>query len=160
MVLSRQTRKAIKGGFYNSADIWSFGMCKMIIDAVGGAPAGTKKNWRECLNYLADRVSVTPEDLYNKMTPNEFLKKVFRDGVLGRDVYGRFSKPWEQYRELWQRAASERNAGRTRNVELPGKPMNEATRAAKEALQLRMRAILFDYILFILLQFYLFCDSF
>ena len=76
MVKSRQTRKAMKGGFSNSADIWSFGICKMIIDAVGEAPAGTKKNWRECLIYLAGRAGVTPEHLYNKMTPIEFLTKI------------------------------------------------------------------------------------
>ncbi len=129
----------MKGGFYNSADVWSFGICKMIIDAIGGAPAGTKKSWRECLNYLAGRGGVTPENLYNKITPTEFLKKIGKDYVLGRDAYGRFSKPWEQYREFWQRSSAERNAGRTRNVELPGKPMNEAMRAAKEAANVERR---------------------
>lgn len=144
MVKSRQTRKAMKGGFSNSADIWSFGICKMIIDAVGEAPAGTKKNWRECLIYLAGRAGVTPEHLYNKMTPIEFLTKIFRDGVLGKNHYGIFRKPWESFRELWQRTSAARDdalaAGKTwgndwnlKMVDLPGKPVNEAARAAKEA---------------------------
>lgn len=110
---SKNSRSSMKGGFSNSANIWAFGICKVIIDRVDrtrNAPAGTKKSWRKCLEYLASRVSETPEDLYNKMTPIEFLKRVFEDGVLGKTQYGTFKNPWEKYREMWQRAAESRDA--------------------------------------------------
>lgn len=135
MVKSRQTRKAMKGGFSNSADIWSFGICKMLIDALGTAPAGTKKNWRQCLEYLASRGGFTAEHLYNNVTPTEFLTKISMNWVLGKDAYGTFKTPWESFRELWGQAAIQRDRFSVSHkvVALPGKPMNEAKRAAKEA---------------------------
>ena len=132
MNASRTTRKAMKGGFPNSKEIWSFAICKIIVDAIGDAPAGTKKNWRDCLTYLAKRASVTPEYLYNNMTPIDFFKKIAMDHILGRDAYGRFIHPWEKFRKQWQWAEQFRNF-KSRNVELPGKVMNEATRVAKDA---------------------------
>jgi len=139
----QRLNRSLKGGFSKSTEIWSFGMCKALIDALGQAPAGVKKNWRECLNYLADRASVTPEDLYNKMTPDEFLKKINRDSILGKTQYGLYKQPWEKYRDLWQQTARYRDAslkeGKTwgndwylQIVALPGKPMSETQRAAQE----------------------------
>lgn len=139
----QRLNRSLKGGFSKSSDIWSFGICKTLIDAIGPAPAGTKKNWRECLNYLAERASVTPENLYNKMTPDEFLRKIFRDGVLGKTYYGQYKQPWEKFRDLWQQTASNRDAAlkedktwgkdyRLQIAELPGKPMSEEQKRAKE----------------------------
>jgi hypothetical protein len=146
MVVVRKTRKAMKGGFHNSAIIWSFAICKMLVDVVGYAPAGTKKSWRECLNFLASRVGLTPEHLYNKMTPEEFLIQVSKDSVLGKDRSGKFQKPWLGFQDNWQYAAQKRDeaiaTGKTwgnnshlRLVDLPGKPKNETQIAAERERQ-------------------------
>jgi hypothetical protein len=141
----------MKGGFNNSNDIWSFGMCKTLIDAIGGAPAGTKKNWRECLIWMASRASVTPEDLFNKMTPDEFLKKVGMSHVLGANYYGLYKQPYAKFQDSWSTAKRNRDEALAKGEQwgaswklglapLPGKEatveQKEAAAAAKETAEM------------------------
>jgi len=71
---SRQTRKI--GGFHNSERMWNFGLCKALIKELNiHKDAGVLRSHVECLNALARSVGVSAYDLYNKMTPLEFIIK-------------------------------------------------------------------------------------
>jgi len=48
-------------------------------------PDGKQKNWNRCLKYLASIINVSPEDLYNKITPFEFLCKAGKAWMWYRD---------------------------------------------------------------------------
>ena len=133
---SKGSLRAMKGGFYNSDKVWSFKICKLLIKALGlKPPAGTGTNWNECVRSLASLARVSPEELYNKITPDDFLRKIGRGHILGGygGTVGRaYDAPWEEFRDLWERA---RDVGPQwlRTIALPGKPMSQARREAAEA---------------------------
>lgn len=65
---------------WNSATLWSFSICKLIIldirkRGVTDAPAGTLKNWRKCIEYLASQIGMDATVMYNTMTPGEYLNR-------------------------------------------------------------------------------------
>jgi len=128
---------SMKGGFYNSDKVWSFKICKLLIKALGEKPpAGTGTNWNECIRYLASVARVSPEELYNKITPDDFLKKIGRGHLLRArgGAWGMYDAPWEEFSVLWSRAK-----GDTTIRPLPGKPMSEARRESAEAWEERGR---------------------
>ena len=128
---------SMKGGFYNSDKVWSFKICKLLIKALGKKPpAGTGTNWNECIRYLASVASVSPEELYNEITPDDFLRKIGRGHLLGTWMGEReaYDAPWEEFRDLWSRAKGDRTIR-----PLPGKPMSEARRESAEAWEERGR---------------------
>jgi len=108
-------------------------MCKIIIDkASSSPPAGVKKSWREALAYLASLAGVTPEKLYNEMTPDEFFAKIGRPLV--KDPYGFYAfSVFNDYRSLWAGAKDQRTRGVGLNEPLPGKELTPEQLAAKEA---------------------------
>ena len=70
--VTRTTRKAQRGGAIS--DYWYFGMCKALISNLGLAPPpGTLKSHRKCLEFLAAKIRMDPEDMYNLMTPDEYV---------------------------------------------------------------------------------------
>jgi len=106
-----RTHCAMKGGFSDSKDMWSYGVCKMLVDALGDVPTGVKKNWLDCLIHFAERAGMTPEDLFNKITPDEFLTKIGRAGVFGvKNVYGRYPVPYNKYQAVWDNNKRNRDA--------------------------------------------------
>jgi len=132
-----KSRKAMIGGFYNSEKVWSFKICKLLINALGQKPPpGTTTNWNESIRYLASLARVTPEELYNKMTPDDFLRKIGRGHILGGNgaagAAWPYAAPWEAFRHLW---AGARDTGPQwlRMIALPGKPMSEARRESAAA---------------------------
>ena len=71
---NRQTRKS--GGFSNSDTIWNFGLCKALIKEFNiQKDDGALRSHLECLKALARAAGVSADDLYNKMTPYEFIVK-------------------------------------------------------------------------------------
>ena len=135
-IRARHNRTAKKGGFLSSEDIWSFAMCKIIIDNVSrNPPAGVKKSWREALAYLASLAGFTPEHLYNKITPDEFFAKIGKP--LAKNPYGDYAiSHFMKYRSMWAYAKDQRTRGVGLNRPLPGKAAKELTPeqlAAKEA---------------------------
>lgn len=151
----------MRGGFNNSKDIWSFGICKMIIDEIDGgqSPAGVKKNWRESLTYLAQRMSVTPEVLYNRITPAEVLEKFGKGQLLKWTSWSTTAtSKYRQFADNWDHARRERDAalkagakwgpenyGILKESPLPGKEKSEAQRQAeKEAEEERAKLAWFQ----------------
>ena len=141
----RSVRGPLRGGFgfHHSKDVWSFGVCKMIIDEIDSQPpAGVKKNWREALIYIAERMRVTPEVLYNRLTPAEVLEKFFKGHLLKWPYFT--TTKYSQFADVWARIRRERDealeAGGKwgqhwvlNEVPLPGKEKTEAQRQAEEA---------------------------
>ncbi len=151
-------RKTMRGGFNNSKDIWSFGICKMIIDEIDRQPpAGVKKNWRAALTYLAERMNVTPELLYNRITPAEVLTR-FGKGYLLK--WSSWNSPatykYRQFADNWLSIASDRNAAlaegktwgndyRLKELPLPGTEKSEEQKMAeKEAAEERAKLAWFQ----------------
>ena len=84
---TRKNRQ-IRGGFKESPKIWSKSFCSTIVDLVKyPSEKIDKRSTLEMLKYLADRVKMTPEDLYNKITPDEFLTELERIGDSPHDLY-------------------------------------------------------------------------
>jgi hypothetical protein len=87
--MNRQTRKAQSGGWSDPKNTWSFGICKGVIAYLQKAPKGlnlprkpkapeekVKRNWRECLEYIAKVYKTTPENLYNRVAPADVVTKI------------------------------------------------------------------------------------
>lgn len=101
-----------RGGFHSSGQIWSFMICKSLIDMADlKAPAGTKRSYRKCLDFLAKKASMSTEDLFNKITPDEYFEKVGKRHLLDtyKTHYGK-GKQWAKVPDLWHRVASYRDA--------------------------------------------------
>ena len=127
-------RKTMKGGFVDSKKMWSFMGCKNLIDALGGGPPGVKKNWAECLTWLANKVKMSPENLFNKMTPHEFL---FKAGVSSHTIiYNDYERRWGHVKVQRDQALKEGKKWgsdwRLILEPLPGKPMTQEQRKAAE----------------------------
>lgn len=129
-----------RGGFNNSGEIWSFMLCKSLIDMADlKPPVGTKKSYRACLDFLAKKARMSTVDLFNKTTPIEFFGKIGRDDLLDnyKTHYGK-DKKWAKVPDSWHRAKSNRDEAlkegkkwgedwRLTMAELPEKPKS-ATR--------------------------------
>jgi hypothetical protein len=87
--MNRQTRKAQNGGWTDPKTIWSFAVCKGVIEYFQKAPKGldlprkpkvaptkVKRNHRECLEYIAAVYKTTPENLYNRVAPADVVAKI------------------------------------------------------------------------------------
>ena len=101
-----------RGGFNLSGEIWSFGICKSLIDMADlKAPAGTKKSHRKCLDFLAKSADMSTVDLFNKITPIEFIEKIGKRHLLNRykSHYGK-DKQLAKVPDLWHKVVSYRDA--------------------------------------------------
>jgi len=99
------------GGFSGSKDMWSFMLCKSLIDMADLKPsAGVKKSHRACLDFLAKKAGMSTEDLYNKITPIEFLVKIGKGHLLNhyKTHYGKGYKT--KIPDSWHRAQTYRDA--------------------------------------------------
>lgn len=112
---------------WNSKTLWSFAICKLIIlDIKRPYPPGTLKNWRKCLEFLADQIYMDATVMYNTMTPGEYLERFgIRDEywarVLGQPTSHFRSWPWH----TWSQARGDSNARKDTpyeftNMLLPG----------------------------------------
>lgn len=101
-----------RGGFHLSGEIWSFMICKSLIDMADlKAPAGTKKSHRKCLDFLAKTAGMSTVDLFNKITPVEFIEKIGKRHLLDtyKTHYGK-DKKMAKVPDLWHRVVSYRDA--------------------------------------------------
>ena len=130
----RAVRRSMKGGWAQSGKMWSFMICKAVIDEIGGAPPGVKKNWTESLTWLAKQVRMTPVDLFNRMTPGELLKRL---GKQYSTLYSQIGDNWrgvEIERDKALKEGSSWGDSRLPVMPLPGKPVREARgKAANKA---------------------------
>lgn len=78
-MFTRKNRK-MRGGFSESPEIWSKSICVTLVDLINYQNDKVdKKNHLSMLEYLADRIDEWPENLYNKITPDEFLRRLKSD---------------------------------------------------------------------------------
>jgi len=134
MVKSRQQRKNVrktmkKGGFSNSSNLWSHNNCKTVIQLGRMGPVSViKNNWRECIKYLANHIGVSPEELYNKITPDEYLMRIGA-GKWVVDKYLQDKSKQNQSRS----SKGERNSGSVSMKMLPGTEFTEEEQAQANA---------------------------
>ena len=115
------SRRSMKGGYQLIPECWSFKTCKLILTALsekwdlrrhfpeGKLPPGVGTNWNECIRLLASIAEVSPEELYNRMTPDEFLTKIRYWQLLytGGGAFGvgaKLSEAWKKEYEGWREA--------------------------------------------------------
>lgn len=127
---------------WNSKTLWSFAICKLIIKDIrkrgaAVAPAGTLKNWRKCIEYLAAQISMDAVLMYNTTTPGEYLN---RFGI--RDYYWARLQGWPiSYLRNWPwndwaqaRVDFDRRKGTPyefNNMPLPGSVVSSTVEAKK-----------------------------
>ena len=109
----RNTTMKKRGGFNESGELWSFMVCKSLIDMAGlKPPAGTKKSHRKCLDFLAKKVHMSTEDLFNKTTPLEFIIKIGKRWDLLDQYMTRYGKIGSRRAEVpseWHRVRDYRD---------------------------------------------------
>ena len=116
---------------HDSATVWSFSICKLIIKDIPirpYPPAGTLRNWRKCIEYLASLIRMDPVVMYNTTTPGEYLNRFgIRDEywarVLGQPTSHFRSWPWHTWSQARGDMASRKGTPyEFNNMPLPGTP--------------------------------------
>lgn len=141
-------RRSMKGGYQLIQECWSFKTCKLILAALSkqytflskypeGIPPGVGTNWNECIRLLASIAEVSPEELFNRMTPDEFLTKIGEGMLLytgggAFKVGAKLSEAWQKEYEGWREA---KRSGDRLTLQLPGKRMSAARKASATAWQ-------------------------
>lgn len=143
------TRKQIiYGGFRESSDIWNHSICKTIIQKAELNPGPeVLRNHRKCLIFLSLQLNpaISPEDLYNKITPMEYVEKIGKRNVFNSrtktsstGVYGGLTEKWQSI-ELRRNAAIAKGGiwGTHPDLqlkELPGKEVTSVSRSASRSI--------------------------
>ena len=128
-----RTRKNMRGGFSESLKVWPHSICKYIIQQARLNPGpNVLKNYRSCLIFLALQLNISPEDVFNKMTPREYVKKIGHPTIFENRARSAATAPDGNLTNLWHLVETHRNKAleeghvwggdpRLKISELPGK---------------------------------------